>query len=303
MGVAAKAQIRWSLHRLFTGDWGQEGRIVTEQQQELLEFAHDLADASGQVILPYFRSGLALDNKAGPGGFDPVTAADRAAEKTIVDLVTSRFPDHGVQGEEFGMHNPEARLRWVIDPIDGTRAFIVGLPVWGTLIGLLDGATPVLGMMNQPHVGERFWAAGDGSCLRGADGVLKRLRTRPCRSLSEAILSTTDPGMFVREGEAERFQTVRQRVRATRYGADCYAYCLLAAGHIDVVVEAGLKPYDIVALVPIIEQAGGRVTTWAGEPAVGGGRIVATGDPRLHEQVLALLAEDRDLQTAASTPR
>lgn len=264
--------------------------MTQPQHEALLPFAHELADVSARAILPYFRSRLSLDNKAGPSGFDPVTAADRAAEEAIIELVSSRFPDHGVEGEEFGMRNAEAALRWVIDPIDGTRAFIVGLPVWGTLIGLLDGGTPVLGMMNQPYIGERFWSARKGSYFRGADGAVQRLETRPCRTLAEAMLSTTDPGMFVREGEHERFQAVRQRVRATRYGADCYAYCLLAAGHIDVVVEAGLKPYDIAALIPIIEQAGGRVTTWDGGPAAGGGRILATGDPYLHEQVLTLLA-------------
>lgn len=264
--------------------------MIQTQQQDLLTFAHQLADASGVAIGPYFRTRLILDNKAEEGRFDPVTAADRAAEKAVLELLEARFPEHGVEGEEYGMRNPDARLRWVIDPIDGTRAFIVGLPVWGTLIGLLDGGRPILGMMNQPYTRERFWAADGASYFRGPDGAVHRIKSRRCPGLQQAMLSTTDPGMFLAGPEQDRFGAVRQRVRATRYGADCYAYCLLAAGHIDVVIEAGLKPYDIVALIPIIESAGGKVTTWDGGSPARGGRIVATGDPALHEQVLALLA-------------
>jgi myo-inositol-1(or 4)-monophosphatase len=263
--------------------------VTHEELENYVAIAHELADAAGAVILPYFRGRLALDNKAGPGGFDPVTAADRGAEEAMRSLLGARLPDHGIEGEEYGAKAPDADFRWVIDPIDGTRAFIVGLPTWGTLIGLLDRGAPVLGMMNQPYSRERFWSSQDASYFRAPEGGTQRLSTRACPELATAMLSTTDPGMFKPGLEETGFSRIKERVRAVRYGADCYAYCLLAAGHIDIVVEAGLKPYDIVALIPIIERAGGRVTTWEGEPATGGGRIVATGDPRLHEAALELL--------------
>jgi len=254
-----------------------------------LEFAHRLADISGEVALPYFRRSIAVRNKAAAEGFDPVTAADRAAERAIRKAVTARYPEHGLLGEEFGQIAGASQLNWVIDPIDGTRAFITGMPLWGTLIGLLDAGKPVLGLMNQPFTSERFWGAGGKahSSMRG--GTPRRLKTRACASLSEAIFTTTHPDMFAKDGERDAFEHIRARVRMTRFGGDCYAYCLLAAGFIDLIIEAGLKSYDIVALVPIIEGAGGRVTTWQGKPATDGGRIVAAGDPRVHKEALAVL--------------
>nr|PZN84736.1 MAG: histidinol-phosphatase [Pseudomonadota bacterium] len=253
--------------------------------------AHELADAAGAAILPRFRRRIEIENKASERrGFDPVTAADRAAERAISKLLANRFPDHGLEGEEYGHRNPEARFRWVVDPIDGTRAFILGMPIWGTLIGLLDGETPVMGMMDQPYTGERFWSGQRASYFRGRDGKERRIKTRTCASLADAMLTTTDPELFVSAKDKRAFRAVRERVRAVRYGGDCYTYCLLAAGLVDIIVETGLKPHDVVALIPIIERAGGRITTWEGESAVRGGRIVATGDPRLHEQALSLLA-------------
>jgi histidinol phosphatase-like enzyme (inositol monophosphatase family) len=254
-----------------------------------LDFAHVLADISGEAILPYFRKPLAVKNKAGLVGFDPVTAADRAAERAIRKAVVQRFPDHGIVGEEYGATAGEGRYRWVVDPIDGTRAFITGSPLWGTLIGLTDGETPILGLMNQPFTGERFWSDGRQARWRGADGKARRIRTRACARLADAVLTTTHPDVFAAPADAERFNGVRSRVRMTRYGGDCYGYCLLALGCIDIIVEAGLKTYDIVPLVPIIEGAGGIVTTWEGEPALEGGRVVAAGDRRVHEQALAIL--------------
>jgi myo-inositol-1(or 4)-monophosphatase len=165
----------------------------------------------------------------------------------------------------------------------------MGLPLWGTLIGLMQGEEPLLGMMDQPFTRERFWSHPRGTTMRMPDGKDRRLRTRPCPNLADAILSTTHPELFAPGVEARGFACVKQHVRSCRYGGDCYAYAMLAAGHIDVVIEASLKPYDIVALIPIIERAGGRVTSWAGTAATAGGRIVACGDPRLHEQVLELL--------------
>jgi myo-inositol-1(or 4)-monophosphatase len=255
----------------------------------LLAFAHELADISGSIIRPYFRKPLAVTNKAQKGAFDPVTAADRAAERAIGRAIARRFPDHGLIGEELGRTREGARLQWVIDPIDGTRAFIMGYPLWGTLIGLLDAEEPVLGLMDQPFTGERFWSGPNAAYLRTAGGKARRLKTRACPRLAEATLSTTHPDLFETSEERDAFARLKAKARMTRYGGDCYAYCLLASGFIDIVVEAGLKAYDVVALIPIIERAGGRVSTWTGEPAIAGGRIVAAGDARLHEQALAIL--------------
>jgi myo-inositol-1(or 4)-monophosphatase len=258
-----------------------------------LEFAHALADLSAGAILPYFRKRLAVSNKAGPGAFDPVTAADRAAERAIRKAVHARIPDHGIVGEEYGAVAGGGRYRWVIDPIDGTRAFIMGSPLWGTLVGLMDGPRQALGLMNQPFTAERFWSDGRRAHWRGADGKARRIATRPCARLADAVLTSTHPELFATPDEAGRFNEVRSRVRMTRYGGDCYGYCLLAAGFVDLIVEAGLKPYDIVALVPIIEAAGGVVTTWDGGPATEGGRIIAAGDRRVHQEASAILRGGR----------
>lgn len=258
--------------------------------ETLLPFAHTLADLSGRAILPHFREAIAVDNKSGPGDFDPVTVADRAAEEAIAAAIRAAYPDHGMVGEEFGSHATDARFKWVVDPIDGTRAFIMGYPVWGTLIGLLDGADPVLGMMDQPFTRERFWTGPSKSYLRLGDGAPRVIRTRACARLEDAVLSTTHPDLFVMGEEADGFARLKAKVRMTRYGGDCYAYALLAAGFVDLIAEAGLKPHDIVALIPLIERAGGRITTWTGGPATDGGRILASGDPRLHERALRVLA-------------
>ncbi|GJE60838.1 histidinol-phosphatase [Methylobacterium trifolii] len=256
---------------------------------ELGRFMDDLAEASGRAILPFFRTQVGLDDKARGGApFDPVTEADRAAEVVLRSLIRQTFPAHGILGEEFGAERLEAECVWVLDPIDGTRAFIAGLPTWGTLIGLTRNGTAVRGLMHQPYLGERFSGDGRSARLRNAAGE-RTLHTRPCADLGTAILATTDPRLFTEDEEAERFRAVEGTVRMSRYGADCYAYCMLAAGQIDLVVEAGLKPYDIVALIPIVEGAGGVVTAWDGGPATEGGRIVAAGDPRLHAQALRLL--------------
>jgi myo-inositol-1(or 4)-monophosphatase len=256
----------------------------------LLAFAHELADLSAAVIRPKFRRPLAVANKAGKHAFDPVTAADRSAERVIRNAIKARWPEHGLIGEELGTLREGARFKWVVDPIDGTRAFIMGSPLWGTLIGLLDGTEPVLGLMNQPFTGERFWSGPTSAYLRHGDGKPRRLKTRQCPRLADAILSTTHPDLFERGGEADAFASLRGKARMTRYGGDCYAYCLLAAGFVDVVAEAGLKAFDIAPLIPIIERAGGRVTGWDGGPAAAGGRVLATGDARLHDEALKVLA-------------
>lgn len=257
--------------------------------KDLLALAHDLADQSRAAIRPHFRKQMAVDNKAGAGGFDPVTRADQGAERAIVRLLRSRVPEHGIIGEEYGESRSEAALQWVVDPIDGTRSFITGTPMWGTLIGLLHSGMPVLGLMDQPYTGERYWSGEAAAYLREAEGKPRRIRTRACPRVGDALMMTTSPELFEPGDETEGFERVRREVRMTRYGGDCYAYCLLAAGFVDLVIEAGLKSYDIVALIPIIERAGGRVTTWDGRPATSGGRILAAGDPKLHGKVLKLL--------------
>ncbi len=249
-------------------------------------FLNLLADAAGDAILPHFRQGGRVDSKHA-SRFDPVTEADRAAEAAMRRLIAARFPDHGIVGEELGAERADADYVWVLDPIDGTRAFISGVPVWGTLIGLLHEGQPILGMMAQPFTRERFFGDGRSARYTGSDGS-RALRTRSCRDLAEAALFTTDPHLFAAD-EKPAYARVESAVRLRRYGCDCYAYCMVAMGFVDLVVEAGLHPYDIVALIPIIEGAGGRVTDWTGRRAAAGGRILAAGDPTLHAKALELL--------------
>lgn len=258
--------------------------------ETLYAFLHALADAAGEAVIPHFRAGGAVEHKGAPSDpLDPVTAADRASEAAMRRLIEATYPDDGILGEEFDARPSASGRIWVLDPIDGTRAFITGLPVWGTLIGLLEGGRARLGMMSQPFTGERFVGEPVRAWYRGRDGE-RVLRTRPCRSLEEAVLFTTSPALFSLR-EREVYERVETLVRLVRYGCDCYAYCMVAAGHADLVIEAGLKPYDIVALVPVIEGAGGIVTTWDGGRPEGGGRIVASGDARVHEAALKVLSE------------
>ncbi|MBV1706325.1 MAG: histidinol-phosphatase [Hyphomicrobiales bacterium] len=254
-------------------------------------FFERLARDSGEVILPFFRSHLGVEDKSAPGaprGFDPVTEADRAAETVLRRLIGATFPDHGIIGEEFGTINPGADYVWVLDPIDGTRSFISGVPMWGTLIGLMHHGVPAYGVMNQPYTSERFRGDGHSASLTHADNPPRPLHSRRCATLAEATLMTTSPYLF---GDEERplYKGVEAEARLVRYGCDCYAYCMLASGHVDLVIESGLQPYDIVALIPIVEGAGGKVTNWQGGPAASGGNIVASGDASLHEQVLKRL--------------
>jgi myo-inositol-1(or 4)-monophosphatase len=250
-------------------------------------FIDELATVSGEAIRPFFRTSLGVEDKSGGGAFDPVTAADRAAELAMRALIRKQFPAHGIVGEEFDAERPEAEFVWLLDPIDGTKSFISGMPAWGTLIALTRGGRPVYGMMHQPFIGERF--AGDGAAAhyRGPGGH-RALLARPCAALAEAVLYTTSPRLMKPE-DRELFATVEEKVRLSRYGGDCYAYCMLAAGHIDLLIETELKPHDVAALIPIITGAGGVITTWTGEPAEQGGRIVAAGDRRVHEAARAML--------------
>lgn len=258
--------------------------------RSLLAFAHELADLAAQAILPHFRhAATAVDNKSRAGLFDPVTTADRAAEQVMREAVERRFPRHGFRGEEFGERDAQAELCWLVDPIDGTRSFIMGLPLWGTLIGLTLAGRPLLGVMHQAFTGERYWSDQEAAHYRGADGE-RVLRTRACASLGEAIFSTTSPDLFQPGYEQEGFERISRAARMRRFGGDCYCYCQLAAGHVDVIMEAGLRAFDIAALIPIVEHAGGGVAGWDGSPAHGGGRVIACGDRRLLAQIVDRLA-------------
>jgi len=246
----------------------QPDDLSDQQLQSFLDFACELADAAASITLTRFRQPLPVENKLADTGFDPVTVADRAAEKAMRELITERYPSHGILGEEYGHTSEGNNLTWVLDPIDGTRAFISGLPTWGTLIALYNGITPVLGVMDQPFTAERYFAAvGTGKTFCVHRGSESQLRTRDCRQLSLATMMSTAPDMF-NAVEFEAQQKLADEVRLMRYGGDCYAYCMLAGGHVDLVVEAGLSTYDIQALIPIVENAGGVVTDWQGGSAV-----------------------------------
>jgi len=250
-------------------------------------FVNDLATVSGETILPFFRTALSIEDKGRPGSFDPVTAADHAAEMAMRALIRRTFPDHGIIGEEFGGERADAEYVWVLDPIDGTKSFIAGMPAWGTLIALLRSGEPVFGMMNQPFTRERFSGDGGAARYRGPAGE-RALRVRTCAGLSEAVLFTTSPRLM-NGADRATFGRVEDAVRLSRYGGDCYAYCMLAAGHVDLVIETELQPYDVLALVPIIMGAGGVITTWEGDAPNAGGRIIAAGDKRVHAAALAML--------------
>jgi histidinol phosphatase-like enzyme (inositol monophosphatase family) len=251
-----------------------------------IDFMRRIASAAAAETLPRFRAGGLVSNKIADA-FDPVTEADRESERAIRKLISAEFPDHGILGEEHGSENISNRHVWVIDPIDGTRAFISGLPTWGTLVGLTEDGEAIAGMMSQPFTGELFYANATGAHYEGPGGP-RPLRTRATARLDEATLFTTAPSLF--KGAArevyDRFET---QVRLARYGVDCYAYAMLAAGSVDIVVDPGLKPYDIVALIPIIEKAGGVVTTFEGGAPENGGDIVAAATPELHAAAMDAL--------------
>lgn len=251
------------------------------------DFVHRLATVSGEAILPFFRTSLGIEDKSRGGSFDPVTEADRAAERAMRRMIEENFPDHGIIGEEFGDVNVDSPYVWALDPIDGTKSFIAGLPAWGTLIGLLKEGDPVYGMMHQPFIKERFFGDGAMARYQGPAGE-RRLATRACGKLEEAVLYTTSPRLM-NSADRAAFSVVEEQVRLSRYGGDCYAYCMVAAGLIDLVIETELQDHDVIALVPIIEGAGGVVTSWEGGSPVKGGRVVAAGDRAVHAAALKAL--------------
>lgn len=261
-------------------------------QDMLIKLMHKSADAARAEILPLFRcSGLETLNKGGIN-FDPVTRADKAAEQAVRAILAEARPDDGILGEEFANLNSKSGLTWVVDPIDGTRGFVSGTPTWGVLIALADKEGPFLGVVDQPYIGERF-IGGFGTAESQGPLGKQALSTRGNTHLSEAILFTTFPEVGDDQDYAG-FRTVHDQVKLVRYGMDCYAYALLAGGHIDLVIEAGLQPYDIQAPIALIEAAGGNVTNWTGGPAHKGGQVVAASNPSLLKAALTFLAPYAD---------
>ncbi len=268
--------------------YGKRVAVAAGERDEYLNLAIDLAQQAGAVTLPHFRSRTVVENKGARGAFDPVTVADKSAEEIIRRGIEARYPTHGIFGEEHGLKAGDG-LTWIIDPIDGTRAFITGMLHWGVLVALFDGERPLFGVMYQPYTGELFVGTDEGAQLR-RDGQRRALRVRACETLNDAVLASTGPQYFATAAELAGFNAVRETVQFTRFGGDCYLYCMLAMGFIDLAVEAGLHPYDVQALIPIVRGAGGIMTTWDGGDASMGGRIVAAGDARVHEAALKILA-------------
>jgi histidinol phosphatase-like enzyme (inositol monophosphatase family) len=250
-------------------------------------FVDELATSSGEAILPFFRTSLGVEDKGSAVGFDPVTAADRAAENTMRALIKGNFPEHGIVGEEYGNERTNAEFVWVLDPIDGTKSFITGRPLFGTLIALAHRGRPVLGLIDQSILQERWVGlAGEGAAHNG-----RPIQVRPCPRLEDAVLFATSPRLFRAGAETAAFERVAERVRLPMFGGDCYAYGLLAMGFADLVVESGLQPYDFMALVPVIEGAGGSITDWQGQPLdlASSGQVIAGGDPRVQRAARELL--------------
>ena len=256
-----------------------------------LPVAHRLADAARPLALRHFRAAtLTVEDKSSVGqSYDPVTMADRAIETEMRRILAEARPDDGILGEEFETIPTRSGITWVLDPIDGTRAFMSGLPSWGVLIAANDGTRPVIGIMDQPFTGERFIGAPGIARLDHA-GKTRDLRTRTTRTFAEAVLCCTDPTMFGTDAERAAFAAIDLQTRLTRYGTDCYGYAMLAAGQVDLVVEADLKSYDIQALIPIVHAAGGTVTDWHGGDPQHGGQIVAAATKPLHEAALRVLS-------------
>lgn len=251
--------------------------------------AHLMADAARSVILPYFR-GTDLDTQSKLAeGYDPVTVADRAAEEAMRQILAQHRPNDAILGEEFGPKTGTSGLKWVLDPIDGTRGFVSGTPTWGVLIALSNVDGPFYGIIDQPYIGERFEGAPDGAVMTGPMGQHK-LRTCAPRDLSKATILTTFPEVGG-QGDHDGFHAVAGKAQLTRYGMDCYGYALLAAGQVDLVIEAGLQSYDIQAPIAVVEAAGGIVTDWRGGPVHEGGRALAAANREIHAQALDVLSE------------
>ncbi|VAV99577.1 Histidinol-phosphatase [alternative form] [hydrothermal vent metagenome] len=258
-----------------------------QKSDELSAFALEMAKASEKATLAHFRESIKIDNKLDEG-FDPVTAGDREAEQIMRQMIEKRYPGHSIHGEEFGKSQGSEPYTWVLDPIDGTRSFIAGTMTWTTLIGLEFEDKPVIGVMHQPYVGETFYGTPDGAWLLRGDQK-RRLKVNPAPDLANAFGTTTGQHMYNTPAKAKFLNDMRGALRNIRYDADAYFFSLLAAGFIDIALDANLQAYDIAPLIPIIEGAGGIVSTWDGEPARLGGDIIAAASRELYEEALALL--------------
>jgi myo-inositol-1(or 4)-monophosphatase len=255
----------------------------------LIALANRLADTSGAVIRPLFRQRIDVAHKQGRHDFDPVTEADKGAERAIRDLLARERPGDAILGEEYGAQSGTSGYRWILDPVDGTRAFITGRHEWGSLIALEKDGAPVLGLLDQPVLGERFIGAnGAAHLIQG--GKSQRLDVRACASLSDAVLCATDPSAYFTPDQLSAFRRVESRVKMTRYGGDCYLFAALALGFVDIVIEANFQAWDVAALIPLVEGAGGIITDWNGGSAQSGKSVLATGDARVHAAAMKLLA-------------
>ena len=256
--------------------------MMTQQHDwhHLTRFALTLAEAAGKAILPHFRKNAAIDIKQHET-WDPVTEGDRAGERAIRQLIETHYPTHGILGEEYGAKQGSSGLTWVLDPVDGTRAFVIGLPTWTTLIGLYEDGEPRLGVVAQPFIGDTFYGNPDGAWLdhRGHTEPIKVRATVP---LSDAALGTTTPHLY-KGKDRDGFERLRRAVKVTRYGGDAYFFALLAAGHLDIAMDAGLQTYDIAALIPIIRGAGGIVGSWENTDPTKGGHILTASSQALFE--------------------
>jgi myo-inositol-1(or 4)-monophosphatase len=256
--------------------------------EKLIAFAGRLADASGAVIRPFFRQRIAVAHKPGMRIFDPVTEADKGGERAIRAIIERDRPEDGILGEEYGEKPGKNGLRWVLDPVDGTRAFITGRHEWGSLIALEENGVPVLGILDQPVLGERYLAVNGRSVLLEGE---KRtvLKVRECADIKDAILCATDPSAYFSPQQQAAFGRVQASVRMTRFGGDCYLFAALALGFVDVIIEAGFNRWDVAALIPLVEGAGGVMTSWSGGDCRDGKTILACGDARVHEEAIKLL--------------
>jgi myo-inositol-1(or 4)-monophosphatase len=255
---------------------------------KLIAFAGRLADASGAAIRPFFRQRIEVAHKPGIRAFDPVTEADKGGERAIRAIIERDRPDDGILGEEYGEKPSRNGLRWVLDPVDGTRAFITGRHEWGSLIALEDKEVPVLGILDQPVLGERYLGVNGRSHLLEGERRTP-LKVRECARLQDAILCATDPSVYFAPEQQAAFGRVRAAVRMTRYGGDCYLFAALALGFVDIIIEAGFNRWDVAALIPLVEGAGGIITSWDGDHCRDGKTILACGDRRVHEEAIKLL--------------
>ncbi len=263
-------------------------RLSDAQRTELLEFAANAITRTRGTALAWFRRHSNITNKAAGGAFDPLTDTDLRIERQLRTLIHEHYPEHGILGEEYGYHRGGSTLTWVIDPIDGTRAFVCGLLHWGVLLALCDGQRPLIGACYQPYIDELYISEG-GRTELWQQQQKQPLQTRSCTRLADAIVCCTTPQMFTDSGDLQRYQRLAAQARLVRYGTDCYGYCMIAHGCVDAVVESNLAVYDVQAMIPIVEGAGGIVSDWQGGSASNGGNVIACGDRALHAVLLAHL--------------